>query len=431
MENSTESTGEINSLSELSPIQIKSGIAAWLGWLFDGLDGTLYLLVAAPFVAELLHTTEKNKDVGVKSAFIQAAFLIGWAIGGAVFGRIGDKFGRSRTICFTILTYALFTGLSSFAANWQMLLVFRFLAALGIGGEWAAGSSLISETWPRHWRPWVSAVLQSAYQCGLLLASVASFFFVSNPRYVFLVGAVPALLVFWIRRNIPEPDEWHREKLRAKLQPKISDLFRGEVLKTTILTILVCSAALTTIWAFLFWSPQQLRALPDLKGWSKEQVGHYVSQATMIATIVAIMGNFCSGALARYLGYRKAAAIMFLGGLITLFVTYHFKHNHIEMLFYLPFVHFFVQGIFGLFPMYIPPLFPTLLRTTGAGFCYNIGRVVAAVGTVVFVLLTTTGGKIDISAALVYVSYIYIPAIFIAFLIPEPASQATVNVERS
>src|SRR5213075_71782 len=162
-------------LRDLSPAQWKAGIAAWLGWLFDGLDMHLYTLVAAPFVAQLLfHTgalvTANPADALVKekSSWIQAAFLIGWALGGAFFGRIGDRLGRSRALSLTILTYACFTGLSFYSTQWWHLLIFRFLAALGIGGEWAVGSSLLSETWPRRWRPWIAGILQTAVNIGIL-----------------------------------------------------------------------------------------------------------------------------------------------------------------------------------------------------------------------------------------------------------------------
>lgn len=416
-------TPEAATLRELTPMQWKSGLAAWLGWLFDGLDGYLYILVATPFVAQLLHIAdlkpkENAENVSHHAAFIQAAFLIGWALGGAFFGRIGDRFGRSRTISLTILTYAAFTGLSAFAVNWQMLLVFRFLAALGIGGEWAAGSSLIAETWPRRWRPWVSAALQSAYQIGILLAALTTFLMANqNPRWVFLVGAAPALLTFWIRRAIPEPEEWHRAKKVQAAQPRIADLFRGAVLRTTVLTILVCSAALTTVWAFLFWSPQQLRHLPDVVSMTKESREHYISLVTALSMVVAICGNFFAAMVARRLGYRAATALMFLGGLITLYMAYSVPRDHIGILPWSCAAHFFVQGVFGLFPLYVPPLFPTLLRTTGAGFCYNVGRLVAAFGTVLFVFVAPVK---DPSSALVLVGYIYIPAILVALIMPEP-----------
>src|SRR5208337_22386 len=164
---SAPSRNEIQSLRDLSPHQWKSAIAAWLGWLFDGLDMHLYVLVAAPFVAELIGVSDtRNENVGRYSSWIQAAFLVGWAIGGGFFGRIGDRIGRSRTLSLTILTYALFTGLAFFAQTWWQLLVVRFLAALGIGGEWAVGASLLAETWPRRWRPWIAAVLQSGVNIG-------------------------------------------------------------------------------------------------------------------------------------------------------------------------------------------------------------------------------------------------------------------------
>src|SRR5213595_2467941 len=166
---------EARSLSELTSVQKKSGIAAWLGWMFDGLDMHLYTLVAAPFVMQLVHAASVS-DASVKqySAYVQAAFLIGWALGGGFFGRLGDVLGRSRALSLTILTYAIFTGLSFFAQTWWQLMIFRFVAALGIGGDWAVGSSLLSETWPKKWRPWIAAVLQTGVNLGILLACLAN-----------------------------------------------------------------------------------------------------------------------------------------------------------------------------------------------------------------------------------------------------------------
>src|SRR5436305_7936930 len=234
----TTSPSEIRRLRDLSPQQWKSGLAAWLGWLFDGLDMQLYVIVAGPFVAELLGVGEKDPLVGPYSSWIQAAFLIGWALGGGFFGRIADRVGRSRALTLTILTYALFTGLSYLAETWWQLLVFRFLAALGIGGEWAVGASLLSETWPRRGRPWMAAVLQTGVNLGVMLAGLANFLLAGfPPRTVFLVGVLPALLVLWIRRAVPEPEEWQGAKrLSAHAQPGFLELFRGPVRRITVLT---------------------------------------------------------------------------------------------------------------------------------------------------------------------------------------------------
>src|SRR4029450_2542988 len=138
-------------------------------------------------------------SVGVYSSWIQAAFMLGWALGGGLFGRLGDRLGRSKTLVLTILTYALFTGAGFFAQTWWQLLIFRFLSALGIGGEWAVGAALLAETWPRSWRHWLAAVLQSGVNIGILLAGVVAYALSGLPeRYVFLAGLAPALIVLWI-----------------------------------------------------------------------------------------------------------------------------------------------------------------------------------------------------------------------------------------
>src|SRR5437867_6916913 len=190
----------------------------------------LYVLVAAPIVAQLLgglSTTDPR--VGRYGSIIQGGFLLGWALGGGFFGRLGDRLGRARALSLTVLTYALFTGLSFFAHAWWHLLIFRFLSALGIGGEWAVGASLLSETWPKRWRPWIAAVLQSGVNVGILMAVLANLLMATQPpRYLFLVGILPALLVLWIRKAVPEPEEWHAAKAATQDNPPVRELFRGE-----------------------------------------------------------------------------------------------------------------------------------------------------------------------------------------------------------
>lgn len=412
----------------LTSYQWKSGIAAWLGWLFDGLDMHLYTIVAAPFVATLVHAASPTDAiVKEKSSWIQAAFLIGWALGGGFFGRIGDKYGRSRTLCFTILTYAIFTALSTFAQTWWQLLIFRFLAALGIGGEWAVGSSLLSETWPKHWRAWIAAVLQTGVNIGVLLAILTTYLMAGmSERYVFLVGILPALLVFWIRRHVPEPEEWAAARAKAgRDAPGIMDLFRGPVRRTTVLVIAVCSTSLTAWWAFMFWHMQHLRSLPEVKGWAPKEINQLASKAFFIVIVASIVGNFAAAAAARCIGYRRSIALMCLGFFLAMATTYSVVRDSSTLLRMIPCIGFF-SGVFGLFTMYLPPLFPTLLRTTGAGFCYNIGRIFAALGTVVFGLLSPVG---DLRTTLLYVSFLFIPAMLVALFLPdlrdEPAPQTS------
>ena len=418
---------EVTRLSELSPQQWKSGIAAWLGWMFDGLDMHLYTLVATPFVAELLGLTieqQKDPSVGYYSSWIQASFLVGWALGGGFFGRIGDRLGRARALMLTILTYALFTGLSYFAQTWWHLLLCRFLAALGIGGEWAVGASLLSETWPRRWRPWMAATLQTAVNVGVILAMVAGYLMKGiPPRYVFLVGIVPALLVVWIRRAVPEPEEWHAARAQAgHVTPGISQLFVGSVRRTTILTVLVCAFSLTAHWAFMFWYLQHLRNLPDLAAWTEPQKTALQSQVMILVMIASIVGNFLAAWIARRVGYRKAIALLSLAYFAGLLGTYCVPRDHLTLSFCVAGLSL-ASGMFGLFTMYLPPLFPTLLRTTGAGFCYNIGRIVAAGGTVFFGMFTVFSGPGDYGVALCSASFLFLPAGVIVLFLHEPPDE--------
>lgn len=407
----------VNRMRELSPQQWKSGIAAWLGWTFDGLDMHLYTLVAAPFVAELLGVgTTTDPSVGRHAAIIQAAFLVGWAVGGGFFGRIGDRIGRSRALCLTVLTYALFTGLSCFAQSWWHLLVFRFLSALGIGGEWAVGASLLSETWPKRWRPWIAAVLQTGVNVGILMAVVAHLLMASQPpRYLFVVGVLPALLVLWIRRAVPEPDEWHAAKAQARdREPALADLFRGAVKRTTVRVMIVCAASLTAHWAFMFWHQQHLRNLPEVLSWTPAEKSALVGKAMFIVMVSSIVGNFAAAYIARLIGFRKTIAWMCLGYFAAMTATYFTPRGHAALCWWLAVPGFF-QGLFALFTMYLPPLFPTLLRTTGAGFSYNIGRIVAAGGTIFFGLFSQVG---DYRLTLLYAGFLFLPAASIACFLP-------------
>lgn len=409
---------------DLTPHQKKSGLAAWLGWMFDGLDMHLYTLVALPFVAELLMVATTDRDASVKASLIQAAFLAGWAFGGAFFGRVGDLLGRSRALSLTILTYALFTGLSFFATEWWHLLIFRFLAALGIGGEWAVGASLIAETWPKRWRPWLAAILQSGVNVGVLLACLAAFLLSDFPyRTVFLVGVLPAFLTLWIRKAVPEPPEWAAaHAASAASAPGLSALFGPQIRRTTLIVIAVCTFGLTAHWALMFWHSAHLRSLAQTLAWDKTQIDGLAQKAMYFLMIGSICGNFLAGGLAMWLGYRRAITLMMLGYFLLMMGAYGTVRDPGGVLMWLPFIGA-AQGVFALFTMCLPPLFPTLLRTTGAGFCYNVGRLFAAAGTVVFGLFAQVGsgaGSIcDHRLALLYAGFLFIPATIVAWWMPE------------
>ena len=411
------STSEATGFRSLTSQQKKSGLAAWLGWMFDGLDMHIYTLVATPFVAQLLVLPRTDKQVGEKGALINAAFLIGWALGGAFFGRIGDVMGRSRALCLTILCYAGFTGLSAISTEWWHLMVFRFLSALGIGGEWAVGASLLSETWPKRWRPWIAATLQTAVNIGVLLACFFGYLFENaEPRYIFLVGVFPALIVLWIRRAVPDTEEWHAARAGSEKPPGLTDLFRGAAAKTTWIVLAICGVSLTAHWTFMFWQQKYIRDLPEVRDLSSAGQNRAAVIALMVLMAGSILGNYAAAAVARAVGYRKAVVSFCLIYGVVMGVTFLEARAHLAVLIGFFFIGL-CQGVFGLFTMCLPPLFPTLLRTTGAGFCYNIGRLIAAGGTVFFGLFTKVG---DVRQALLYAAILFIPAAGLACWLPEP-----------
>lgn len=452
---------------DLTPEQKKSGLAAWLGWMFDGLDMHIYTLVATLFVAILVFTpdtdsafrkmdadgngliaatewtatealavVDRNRDGAIerdeyavfaaksntgsdvvkdRAAWIQASFLIGWAVGGAFFGRLGDILGRARALSLTVLTYAIFTGFSFFATEWWHLLIFRFLAALGIGGEWAVGSTLLAETWPKSWRPWTAAVLQTGVNIGVLIAcGVGIMLGGQHPKWIFLIGVTPALLVLWIRSHVPEPADWSAAQGDEK-KPRIADLFRGEIRRITIPSIGICAFSLTGWWAFMFWQSAHVRNLDVVKAMSGTDRDKLVAIGFALIIAVSVVGNFTAGALAKRWGYKPALISMFAGFVITMSCAFGVEHEvGVLVYFWLPAVGFW-SGVFGLFTMLLPPLFPTLLRTTGAGFCYNIGRIAAAVGTI-FAASITQGG--NYRTTLFFDGFLFIPAIIFVLFLP-------------
>lgn len=401
--------------------QRRALLAAWLGWAFDGLDGYLYILVAVPFVAKLMHTVPGDPDVAKNAALIQAFFLVGWAIGGAVFGRLGDRLGRSRTLTLTILTYACFTGLSFFATEWWHLLIFRFIAALGIGGEWAAGSSLVSESLPARHRAWASATLQSGYMVGMIAAALSADWIVSatngDYRWVFVIGVLPAFATLWIRAAVPETEEWHAAKATQKTPP-IRTLFSRDLWKTTTLLILLTGIALTTVWAFIYFTTQAIRAMPDVRSWEQPRVMALITRVTIFFLLINIVGNFLATYLAKIVGYRRAFAILFAGALACFLIGFRHPLSLENVYWVTGFCAITALGLFGLFPLYIPPLFPTLVRTLGAGVTYNAGRLISAAGTLGAGWIAAQAGSP--TDALWYIGLLYIPGILIALIAPVP-----------
>lgn len=373
--------------------------AAWLGWGFDVFDGLLFNYVAPNCVPVLLGLEIGSPEA--KTATLQwtgiltSVLLLGWAAGGVIFGYVCDRIGRTRTLLLTMFIYAFGTAACAFATSIEMLLAFRIITALGIGGEWAAGAAMVAETVPEEKRVEAGALLYTAAPMGLFLATfvdhqIAGVWFADSPetswRYVFLFGLLPALVAFIIRLFIKEPERWQRVAAQAK--PRISELFSPEFRRLTLSGFLMALVALLGWWSCNAFIPVVssglARTAAELQGLDRTatlaMVQEWKTLATTFFNLGGLIGTLLTIPAAIYLGRKKMFAIYFAASAAAILATFGLDWEGQTRLYGYFFIGLSVFGVFGSFTYYLPELFPTRLRGTGAGFCYNIGRIVAAAG---------------------------------------------------
>ncbi|NLH74815.1 MAG: MFS transporter [Verrucomicrobia bacterium] len=355
-------------------------LAAFLGWLFDGFELGLFPVVARSALLDLLKSVDveaADKLVGPWNARINACFLLGAASGGLVFGWLGDRIGRVRALALSILTYSLFTGFSYFAqAPWQ-LGVLRFVGALGMGGEWSLGVALVMECWPERLRPLLAGAIGAAANFGFLLTGVVAALkhvTVDSWRWMFLVGALPAFLVFFVIICVPESERWKAAVRRETARP-VREIFSGRLLGPTLLAIAFASVALIGTWGSVQWLPlwsDQLagRANPGAK-----------AETQMVQAFGAIVGCFVAPLVGARLGRRPSYFLLCLASLLLCGYMFRAITEFNRTFLLLAFgVSLATASFYGWFPLYFPELFPTRARATGQGLAFNFGRVFAAGG---------------------------------------------------
>jgi len=405
---------------------------AWLGWVFDSMDATIYAIVLHPALEELLGSSTANgsvnhEDIAWYGGIIFSIFLIGWAIGGVLFGVVADRLGRTKALIATILIYALFTGLAALSQDWWHLAIYRFLTALGIGGEWAAGATLVAEVWPEEKRARAAGILQSAWAVGFFLA--AAFNLLLNEygwRVLFVVGVLPAFVALLVRLWVKEPERWVKSRSQALLsgvgrRVKLLELFHGDLRRSTLVGSLLAFVAVFGLWGATNWVPTLVRELPDLRGLDRAALSSYVSYAIMALNLGALAGYLSFGPLADRFGRRPIFALMCAGSLVLLPITFLTPHAYAHVLLLLPVLGFFNNGIFSGFPIYLPELYPTRIRATGAGFCFNAGRILASTGPFLTGFLVTSLGSFGEAASAV--ALIYLVGLAILPFAPETKGQ--------
>jgi MFS family permease len=407
-------TGWWSWVREVSSYQWLVLLVAWLGWVFDAMDGTIYAMVQRPVITELLGAGASQADVGFYSSAVFSVMLIGWALGGIVFGILADYIGRTKALTLTILIYSLFTGLSALAENWWQLAIFRFVTGLGLGGEWAAGAALVAEVWPDRLRAKAGSILQSAAGIGFLLAAAAnSWVGIYSWRYVFVVGAIPALFVLFIRMVVKEPESWvkvQKERARSRNAFTLSQLFSPGLRRDTLVASGLAFVVLLGLWGGTMWIPSAIREIaersPGGEALSAPEIERLASRGVILLNLGSLIGYLLFGPLADAIGRRGAFLLYFIGA-VCLFPITFLGSSSVDTVFLLvPLVGIFTLGVTSGFPIYLPELFPTAVRTTGVGFCYNLGRFVTAGG--VFVTGYLVGAMGSYAKAATAVSLVYV-----------------------
>jgi MFS family permease len=360
-------------------------LVAWLGWVFDSMDALIYAQVMTPALRELLGARGSPQNIGWYGGIIFSIFVMGWALGGVAFGILADYLGRTRTLVITILIYAVFTALAGLSRTWWELGIYRFLTALGVGGEWAAGATLVAEVWPESLRVKGAGLLQSAWGVGFFLAAGINLLLSAHSwRVMFFVGLIPALVALFARLKVREPEAWLQVKRveRAQRSRRLTllELFSPEARRDTLIGSALAFVAVFGLWGATNWTPSLIQELLAPQHLDPVSTAHRVSYAVMSLNAGAIMGYLVFPLIAEWWSRRGAFLLMMLGSAVALPATFLAPSSYTAVMWLLPLLGLFSNGIFSGFPIYLPELYPTRVRATGAGFCFNAGRILAAAG---------------------------------------------------
>ena len=345
-------------------------VAASLGWMLDSFDVMLYAIVLASLIQD--PTLQLSFDM---AGFLGSITLLSAAGGGIAFGVIADRLGRKQALMLAVLIYSVFTAACGFAQSAFQLAVFRVLLGIGMGGEWATGVALVSETFPARHRGKALAFVQSSWAIGYGLAALVNLLVMPlwGWRGVFFVGVLPALFTMWIRRNVEEPKMWRSAETAER--GRFSTLFRPGIAPTTVAIALMNSCCLFAWWGLNAWVPAYLR-LPAAQG------GVGLSSSTMSLFVIAMQvgmwfGYVSFGFMADAIG-RKRTYVLYILGAAILLPLYGVLREPISLLVLGPFVAFLGTGYFSGLGAVVAELYPTAVRATAAGFCYNFGRIASA-----------------------------------------------------
>jgi MFS family permease len=491
-------------------------IIAVLGWLFDAMDQRLFIIARTPALRDLLPGLPADQ-LPTFAGWATGLFIAGWATGGLLFGLMGDRWGRVRTMTLTIVVYSIFTALSGLARSWPEFAVFRFLCGMGIGGEYAAGVALVAETMPARARPFALGLVQAFSSVGaiigsglsLLVGPQATFGQTAGWRVLFLFGVLPSMLVVLIRLRVKEPERWLRARdlarSKARTEVENSSEFRAEpasetrlgdlsaifgdrtLRRRTLVGMTLGMVGQIGLWSIGLYTPELVRssllserrsefaalASTDLGSpdspvvsrsqdldtdqrvqpnparldldslaraasaneaeaqrlasvWKREDDG-FVGWGTLLQDVGSFFGAPLCTMIAVRRGRRQAFGLAYLMALGSVWFVFSTLSRGPDVFWMLPLLGFCTCGIFGVIIVYLPELYPTRLRTTGTGFCYNIARYLTAIAPLALGKLTLLFGGLGyatpIRPAAMSMALVYLVGLAVVPLVPETKGQ--------
>lgn len=426
-------------------------LIASLGWVFDIFEGQIFVASMRDAMPQLMGGISPDDPLVAKwNNYSFASFLLGGAFGGVLFGVMSDRIGRSKTMIFTILFYSIFTAVTAFAQEPWHMVVLRFLVAMGVGGEWAVASAMVAEVMPKRSRPVMSSIFHASSVFGTLLAAAVGFFILAaRPwgdttwKLGFLIGVVPALLTLWIRWKLHEPEQWTKAREKAaqdksQATGRLSELFTPENLRRTVVGVTLATIGLVTFWgchiygkdALMRHAQAQVLKAESIPGDAPKPVKQaafkkheaQIKKAEMLSmtlnTVGGGLGLVLFGAISNRLGRRGAFVFYHAGAFVMallMFLVLIPKGASFAVLAVaLPIFGFLTLGMHAGYAVYFPELYPTRLRGTGTGFCFNMGRVGSALYLFIVAKLAWTPDQ-----AALYIAPVFALGIIISLLGPE------------
>jgi MFS family permease len=349
------------------------------------MDSFIYALVLTPALSELLPKSgiaKTPENVGLAGSILFALFLVGWGLS-FIWGPVADRFGRTRVLAATVLAYAVFTGAAALAANVWQLGLFRLLAGIGIGGEWALAGTYVAEAWPEDRRKMGAGYLQTGYYFGFFIAAALNYTVGARFgwRAMFLCGLSPVIISVLITMRVKEPERWKKRAAEHRPQKSLTQIFSAEYRRKTIVNAALLTVAIIGLWAGAVYEPTAIITLAKKAGMSLAQASKTASVGTAILSIGTILGCLMAPKLAEHLGRKKTLAIYFVGMCLFIWLSFGWAfyldnglNTFITCLFFLG----FFGGNFTLFSLWLPEQYETSVRATAFAFVTSFGRFIGA-----------------------------------------------------